>query len=298
MARPQTSLTSAPERQGARAGERHQRRIGGVAQLPETVLVAAGGGQRERERAAAAGAGVEQQHPQVTRRERLAVIEQHAAHLAADDTHRNALVDAGCGAPGVLRDRGRARRRVEAEDEDLVLVDFVAFIRQAADDRRPAGVELEIRLAFQRLAVERPEPRLEREAAAHAGGQVLREIVDPVLHVGPMPAALRRTVDDEGVELARIAEGHHRRGEARARLPNALDGALRREELDGLGGRGERGGAGGAARERAPRAGRSTLRTGPWAGRGSGRNQPARKRDSRATPSASRASLAAKHQRT
>mgnify|MGYP003693735149 CR=1 FL=1 len=93
--------------------------------------------------------------------------------------------------------------------------------------------------ALERLAIETGNAGFEREAAAHAGGQVAIEVVHPVLAVGPAALAFFDAVDIEGIELARVAEGNHGRREARGRLSHALHFALRRKELDRL--RAERG---------------------------------------------------------
>src|SRR5215472_302749 len=134
----------------------------------------------------------------------------------------------------MLRDRFQLRGRVQSEDEDLVFIDSRAFIRKAAHDRRPPGAELEALPAFERLAVERGQPRFDREAAAYAGGKIAIEVVYPVLRIGPAALTLFDAVDRERIDLARIAERHHRRGEARGDLSHTLDRPLRRKEFDRL----------------------------------------------------------------
>ena len=128
----------------------------------------------------------------------------------------------------------RARRRIEAQDENLVFVDATAFPRQTAQDRGSPGIEFEALACGQYRSIQRSDAGFEGEAAAHACGKIAIKVVDPVLAVGPAPVPLFDAIDGERVKFARIAERHQRAGETRRDLTYRLDFALRGKEGDGF----------------------------------------------------------------
>src|ERR1700736_3005068 len=147
--------------------------------------------------------------------------------IAGDQPNADFFVHPGRDAVNVGGDGFALGGRVEAEHEDLVFVDAAAFVWKAAENRGTAGGECKALPALERLAVERREAGLEREAATHARGQVAIEVVNPVPGVGPAAFSFFGTVDLEGIELARLAERHHRLRDARADLAHAPAFALR-----------------------------------------------------------------------
>src|ERR1700682_3575477 len=207
--------------------------------LRTVTVIAAGVRQAEGDGAGTALGGIEKQKAQVARGKRLAIVQNRLSFLAGDEADAYFFVHARGDAVNVGGDGLAFCRRVQAQHEDLVFVDLAAFERQTADHRRTAGAESESLSALKRLAVESRNPGFEREAAAHAGGQVAIEVVHPVLAVGPAAFAFFDAIDIERVELARVAERHHCRREARGRLSHAFHFALRRKEFDRL--RAERG---------------------------------------------------------
>ena len=105
-------------------------------------------------------------------------LEQQVAVGAADDTHADALSHPVHRELSVVQHRLLDRFGVEHEDESLILVDpGAAHPRPGFDHGRAAGVEDEWRMALDGDALERFQPRDERERASHAGRQVMVEVV-------------------------------------------------------------------------------------------------------------------------
>jgi hypothetical protein len=130
------------------------------------------------------------------------------------------------------------RRRVEAEQEDLLLVDLRAFPRFALQDGGAARVELEAARA-DGLSLRVRESGAQREAAAQAARRLVVEVVDPVATVDPAPPSGRGAVHLEGALDPRVAEADHRRVETRLDLARALDAPGRRELRDACRGVGD-----------------------------------------------------------
>jgi hypothetical protein len=82
-------------------------------------------------------------------------------------------------------------------------------------------------------AGEAPHLGPQREAARDAGGQILREVVDPAALVHPARHARLGAVDREQLDgRARVAEGDHRLREPHRHLAHVLGEAFGREGLD------------------------------------------------------------------
>ena len=98
-------------------------------------------------------APVLEQRQQITVDEVLARVEQLQPLVAGDQLDRDLLGDALGVAVSVLDDRVRLGRRVQPEDEDLLLVHQIVAVGQILDDRGAAGRERE-GAGFDRLAVD------------------------------------------------------------------------------------------------------------------------------------------------
>ncbi|MNS80698.1 hypothetical protein D3C72_1143890 [compost metagenome] len=117
-------------------------------------------------------------------------LEQLGARLALEQLGRNAFADTVGRAPDVLAhavDRGRA---VELEHEHLLLVDAGVGARHVVAHERATAIELIAFGAGQLAAAGRLEGGNAGDRAAHAGRQVVLEVVDPGLGVGPAAGAL------------------------------------------------------------------------------------------------------------
>ncbi|OEZ96520.1 hypothetical protein DUPY_39280 [Duganella phyllosphaerae] len=152
---------------------------------------------------------------------------------AGQDAHADLFVDALGAAPRVLRHGGVARGRVEAEHENLPLVDLRPFVRQHLRHGRAAGIETEAALAGDRLAGQVARLFLDREAARHTGRQIALEVVAPVAAVDPAAVARFGAIDGERIAQAHVTERHHLAAETRSHLAHALDGASGRKCGDG-----------------------------------------------------------------
>ena len=142
---------------------------------------------------------------------------------------------AGGDATRVRRDRLGLRRRVEPEDEHLVLVDRLPSYGRLRRIAGPPVVNSKRCPPATAPPSTSVNPVFTVNAATHARRQVAREVVHPVARVGPAPGALFGALDGERIDLAWIAERHHRLGEACGDLAHALYLAARAEQFDGLG---------------------------------------------------------------
>ena len=172
-----------------------------------------------------------EQHAQPPVDEIAARRQQRFPLITLHHAHRHPLCYAMHVAIGVRQHGLFAHRRIQAEDENLLLVDQRAFIRQRFKDRRTAGGKFIGRRPFEPVSGKGQQIGLEGKTATQARGQVAREIVDPVLLVRPTARARLGAIDYKGFGQARIAESHHRFREPYRDLTHALDLALRRERL-------------------------------------------------------------------
>src|SRR4029453_4209993 len=113
-----------------------------------------------------------------------------------DQLDPDALGDAVDLEAGVGEQRLARRFAVEAEHERLGFFDALrAVTGQRRFDRRPAGRELEARRAADGFAAQAAQIAAQREAAAHAGGKILVEVVDPGAAIDPARGAGLRAID-------------------------------------------------------------------------------------------------------
>ncbi len=171
-----------------------------------------------------------EQRAQITIDEVPAAFEHLQALLAGDQLDRDLLGHALDVAVGVLGDRIGLGRRIQPQDEDLLLIGQLVAVGQVLDHGRAAGGKGK-RCRLHQFAAVGLQPGLDLEGAAHAGRQIALEVEHPVLLVRPARAARLRTVDVERFGQARIAERDDGIRETRADLTHTLDLALRREEF-------------------------------------------------------------------
>ncbi|MPM82165.1 hypothetical protein SDC9_129226 [bioreactor metagenome] len=177
-------------------------------------------------------------------------LEQFLALLAFNEPHRNALAHPARHAPHVLPHAVQRRRAIQAQHEELLLVDGRIRPRLDVAHIRPAGAELIAAGAADLGIRRRLEARLERGRAAHARGKILRKIEHPLAVPRPPPRAPARlgvvARHRQRRRRLRVAKTHGSRVELGHQLPHARHLALRRKTGDGERLRG----AGGEKRQR------------------------------------------------
>jgi predicted DNA-binding protein (UPF0251 family) len=130
-------------------------------------------------------------------------LQQARALLALEQLDRNALAHAVGRAPDVLAHALQRGRAVELEHEHLLLVDAGVGARHEVAHERAAAIELVAFRAGELAARAGLEGGNAGDGAAHAGRQVVLEVVDPGLGVGPAAGALAGL---------RIGAAHRERG--------------------------------------------------------------------------------------
>jgi hypothetical protein len=168
----------------------------------------------------------------------VAVLERGRAIVAVDDPHGNALAQALRLAPGAALQAGRVHGAVEAQDEELLLVDLRALPGQHARGEGAAGVE-GVGLRIPGLAALRLERRVGGERAAHARRQLAAQVDHPFALAVPARAAAgqriagrARAAQRERRRGARVAGVDGRAVELDDDLAHAADLALRRDLAD------------------------------------------------------------------
>src|SRR3990172_4946145 len=135
------------------------------------------------------------------------------AVVAGYDPDAHPLGDSVHSTGGVLHDRLLFGLSVQPEDEYLVLNNRGTFIGIRSTDGRSAGGEGELLSTNDLCSRKSADVRFQRELADDARGQVVIEVVYPVLTVGPALSPFFRACDLKRLHETQVAEGNYLCGE-------------------------------------------------------------------------------------
>ena len=160
--------------------------------------------------------------------------EHRRAFGAFDHAHPHPLPDPRDPEMDRLEDGGFVRVAIEAQNEDLFLVDPRTPLPGArGPDGGAAGVKGEDAPPSHRPAGEGREAGAHRKGRADAAREVLLEIVDPVGRVLPLARPGDGGLDQEGAHaVAGVPHRRHRLGKTRPHLADVFHEPLRAERFD------------------------------------------------------------------